>query len=55
MTETRYFQFRAEFYNATNHPNWGNPGTTFGTASFGVITSNENLPRVMQLGLKLYF
>jgi hypothetical protein len=55
FTETKYLQFRAEFFNATNHPNWGNPGTTLGTASFGVITSNENLPRVMQLGLKLYF
>ena len=21
-------QFRAEFFNILNHPNWGNPGTT---------------------------
>lgn len=55
VSETKAFQFRAEFFNFTNHPNWGNPGTTFGTAAFGTITSNENLPRVMQLGLKFLY
>ena len=54
-TEKRYFQFRAEMFNAVNHPNWGNPGTTLGTAAFGTITSNENLPRQMQMGLKLIY
>ena len=53
LTESILLQFRAEFFNATNHPNWGTPGTTQGTAAFGTITSNDNLPRVMQLGLKL--
>jgi len=38
-----------------NHPNWGNPGTTLGIAAFGTITSNENLPRNVQLGLKLVY
>ena len=55
LNETKYFQFRAEFFNATNHPNWSNPGATLGTAAFGTITSNDNLPRVMQLGLKFLF
>lgn len=55
VTESKSFQFRAEFFNATNHPNWGTPGTTLGTAAFGTITSNDNLPRVMQLGLKFLF
>jgi hypothetical protein len=55
ISEGLRFQFRAEFFNATNHPNWGTPGTTLGTAAFGTITSNENLPRVMQLGLKLIY
>lgn len=55
LTESKQFQFRAEFFNFTNHPNWGAPGTTFGTAAFGTITSNDNLPRVMQLGLKFLF
>jgi hypothetical protein len=55
IAESKHVQFRAEFFNAANHPNWGNPGTTLGTAAFGTITSNENLPRVMQLGLKLVY
>ena len=55
LDETKTFQFRAEFFNATNHPNWANPGATLGTAAFGTITNNDNLPRVMQLGLKFLF
>jgi len=55
LAERRHLQFRAELFNAANHPNWGNPGTTLGAAAFGAITSNENLPRVVQLGLKLVY
>jgi hypothetical protein len=55
LGERRHVQFRAEFFNATNHPNWGNPGATLGTAAFGTITSNDGLPRTMQLGLKLVY
>jgi len=55
VTESKEFQFRAEFFNAANHPNWGDPGTTLGTAAFGTIVSNSNLPRVMQLGLKFRY
>ena len=55
LTESKSLQFRAEMFNATNHPNWGSPGTTLGTASFGVINSNRNLPRSIQLGLKFRY
>ncbi|MGH9629584.1 MAG: TonB-dependent receptor domain-containing protein, partial [Bryobacteraceae bacterium] len=55
LTESKALQFRAEAFNATNHSNWGNPGTTLGTAAFGTITSNENLPRVLQFGLKFIY
>jgi hypothetical protein len=55
VSEGKHVQFRAEWFNAANHPNWGNPGTTLGTAAFGTITSNENLPRILQLGLKFVF
>jgi hypothetical protein len=55
LAERKHLQFRAETFNTANHPNWGNPGTTLGTAAFGVINSNENLPRVVQLGLKLVY
>jgi hypothetical protein len=51
---TRYIQFRAEAYNALNHVNLGNPGTSLGTANFGRILSAA-AARTMQFGLKLVF
>jgi len=47
-------QFRAEFFNIMNHPNFGPPGTTFGTSSFAVINSSND-GRVVQFGLKFLF
>ena len=55
ITESKSLQLRGELFNATNHPNWGAPGTTLGTSSFGIITSNSNLPRQVQIGLKLRY
>ena len=57
IQEGKEFQFRAEFFNFTNHPNMGNPGTTFGTASFGRVTDTWSLdsPREIQFGLKFLF
>ena len=52
--EGRRIQFRAEFFNAFNHTNLGNPNTTFGSASFGRIFSAKE-PRDIQLGLRLDF
>jgi trimeric autotransporter adhesin len=49
-------QFRAEALNATNTPLFGNPGTTLTTSStFGVISSQINYPRLVQLGLRITF
>jgi hypothetical protein len=47
-------QFRAEMFNAFNHPNFGNPGTSLGGPNFGSITSAAD-GRVIQFGLKIYF
>jgi len=47
-------QFRAEAFNITNTPPFGAPGASFGSATFGVISS-AGLPRNIQLGLKLLF
>jgi trimeric autotransporter adhesin len=49
-------QFRAEALNSTNTPYFGNPGTTVTNPStFGVITSQINYPRLVQLGLRFTF
>jgi hypothetical protein len=48
-------QFRAEALNATNTPLFGNPGTTLTTSTFGVISSQLNYPRLVQLGLRFTF
>jgi hypothetical protein len=55
LGEARSLQLRGEFFNALNHPNMGDPGTTLGTASFGRVTSTVGDPRDIQLGLKLIF
>lgn len=55
VTEAVKLEFRAEFFNLLNHPVFGLPGTTFGTPQFGVISSQANAPRQVQLGLKLYW
>jgi hypothetical protein len=48
-------QFRAEALNAFNTPMFAAPNTSFGTGSFGRITSQVNFSRMMQLGLRLFF
>jgi hypothetical protein len=48
------FQFRVEMFNIFNTVNWGNPNASFGSASFGQITSAGAM-RQVQLGGKLLF
>ena len=54
MSERVFLQFRSEFFNTFNHPNWGAPNTNYGAAGFGQITSMKN-PRIGELVLKLRF
>ena len=48
-------EFRAEAFNLSNTVVYGNPNTSLGSNSFGVVTSQANSPRQIQLGLKLLF
>jgi len=52
--ESSNLQFRAEFYNISNHVNFNGYGTTFGSPNFGQATSARD-PRTIQLGLRLSF
>ncbi len=55
LREEAELAFRVEFYNALNMAQFANPGTTLGTASFGVITQTSVAPRLIQFGVKYLF
>jgi len=55
LVEKSSLQFRAEFYDALNHPQFGNPDTNFTSPTFGVISSTSVNARVGQLALKYAF
>jgi hypothetical protein len=46
-------EFRGEAFNLTNTVQFGLPNTTLGSNQFGVISTQANSPRQVQLGLKL--
>jgi Carboxypeptidase regulatory-like domain len=54
IKESLGLTFRAEAFNALNHPVWQNPTTSISSAQFGRITTYGS-PRIMQLALKLSF
>jgi Carboxypeptidase regulatory-like domain len=47
--------FRAEFFNLFNHPQYGMPVNDINEAGFGAVNSTVNNPRLVQLALKLTF
>jgi hypothetical protein len=54
IREAVTIQFRTEFFNLFNHPNFGLPDNFVGSPSFGRLISADS-PRRIQFGLKLLF
>lgn len=48
-------EFRLEAFNVLNKVQFGFPGMTYGSSTFGVISSQSNLPRNVQAALKIHF
>ena len=55
FTESKFVEIRGEFFNSLNHPRFGMPNTTFGSDTFGVISSQYNNPRHGQIGFRFVF
>jgi hypothetical protein len=55
VTETQRLEFRAEFFNALNHPNFSQPDNFIDDDTAGVITSTAIPMRQIQFGLKYRF
>jgi hypothetical protein len=55
ISDNTTVQFRAELYNALNHPQFADPDNDFASPSFGVIRTTSVNPRVVQFALKLAF
>jgi hypothetical protein len=56
LSESGFLQFRSEFFNIANHPQFNNPGSNRGSPSaFGVISSTAVSPRILQFALRYVF
>ena len=55
LKEGATLQFRTEFFNTFNHPQFNNPAVNIALATFGQITSTSVNPRLVQFALKYAF
>jgi hypothetical protein len=55
VSERLSVQFRAEVYNAMNHPSFDTPNTSPTSSTFGTVTAAVSEPRNWQFALKLLF
>ena len=53
--ESSFAEIRLEAFNALNHPQFGAPNAQLNSGQFGKVTSQANIPRTVQLALKIYF
>src|SRR5262249_52964464 len=54
LTESKQFQFRAEFFNILNHPNFRLPDSDISSPTFNQIHAAQD-PRLIQLALKFLY
>jgi Carboxypeptidase regulatory-like domain len=55
VTEKTKLEFRSEFFNLFNHPEFGTPTNVLSSATFGEVLSQQNAPRQIRLGLRVRF
>lgn len=55
FSERGLVEFRTEFINAFNHPQFSAPNTSVTSTAFGSIGGLAQFPRVIQLGLRVVF
>jgi Carboxypeptidase regulatory-like domain len=55
IRESQSVQFRTEFFDAFNHPQFSLPSASVNGGSLGVITATSVSPRIIQLALKYSF
>ncbi len=55
VTERWRVSLRWEAFNIFNRVRWGGPDGTATSATFGLVRSQANRPRQMQLGVKVNF
>ena len=53
--EGSFAEIRLEAFNALNHPQFSPPNAQVNSGQFGVVTSQANTPRTVQVALKVYF
>ena len=55
IRESKRLDFRGEAFNLLNRTVFAAPGTNLNSTSFGLVTSQSNSPRQMQVALKFYW
>jgi Carboxypeptidase regulatory-like domain len=55
LSEKRLVEFRAEFFNVFNNPQFSNPDTNSSSSTFGQVSSTSVNPRFVQFALRITF